>query len=114
MTRTISTLTSNVCIAHIGHEEDGSQEDWRIAFKYNYDTQVCQIGKVPFQLVRVVQDWVALNGSMPFVNNGNPELLYVCHGCMGGERLSSRYSTWLNRLSQLSPRLWSSVAILGT
>lgn len=67
----INTTSFLHCLAQFETMRDGSQEDWRIALKFDKMTKVCQRGKVPFQLVRVVR------GMTHFIDNGSSVKLFI-------------------------------------
>lgn len=81
----VKAQSSLVCLGYVGGQETGTpQEDAKIAFIYNVDTQDCKVGRVPLQLVKVVKEKEQMEGIVGFIDNGSSEKLYICLNCMTG------------------------------
>lgn len=87
---TLNNANFAMCVASVENLRSGTQEDFRFAFKYNIDSQACQVGKVPFQLVRVVRD---LGTNKNFVDNGSPEKLFIWVSGLKGDDIGNDLMT---------------------
>lgn len=87
--KTFKAVSELMCLGQVGKQSDGTQEDGRVAFIYDCETKDCRVGKVPFQLVKVVQELYNMYGQHHFVNNNSKQNLFIGLKPLQGQVLKS-------------------------